>query len=405
MRRLRWHHLDLLFPSYLLVAALALWGSNRGWLGEWQWTFDNINGTTVLLGPYAAAAAAWRVANADANELLYSSTRRGWAVPLRIGLSVFASAGLAWFVVAASGLIGTAVVVHGGPAPLWVLIAGPTVLVAGIAAGLAMAHQWPNRIAALLVAPVLFVLGGLGASGQLPDLLRQGPGGASLAGSRWDPANFWLEMAALLLAGLTFVLLSARRRGSLRIRDVALPAVAGIAFVAVVVVTNSYAPQRFVDSNEQATLCASHAPALCVAPSNARALPSLVAGFAEFLPAAHVLGFELPASFRAVPNSRHGGGDWGDITLYADANDPVSPDQVVTALVTPGDCPDYYADVPAPDSVHLAQTTLGTMLTQVHAGNRRVLHNAALMAWAQQTYRDLRTCRLGAITAPPSVVR
>ncbi|GAC1527501.1 MAG: hypothetical protein NVS3B1_17860 [Marmoricola sp.] len=401
-RRIPRHHLDLLFPSYVLVAAMLLWASGRGWLGEWQWTFDNINGTTVLLGPYAASAAAWRVAHAEANETLYAGTRRGWAVPVRIGLSVFASAGLAWLVVAASGVIGTAVVVHGGPAPVWVLIAGPTVLVTCIAAGLAMAHQWPTRITALVVAPVLFVLGGLGASGHLPDLLHQGPGTASLAGLRWDPAHFWLQMAALLLAAATFSLLSARRRGFRRLRDLALPGVAAVAFVAVVSVTNAEAPQRFVDSNEQATLCASHAPAICVAPSNAHALPSLVAGFAEFLPAARALGFDLPASFREVLTRSHGGDDGGDINLAAAANDPVTPDQVVTALVTPGDCPAYYdLAAPPPDNLHLAQSVLGTMLTQVHAGKRTVLRDAALVAWAQETYRNLRTCRLGSITSPP----
>lgn len=402
MRRIHAGRFDLLFPSYLLLSVLALWVGGAHWLGEWQWTIDNINGVTVLLGPYAAAAAAWMVWQTETNSVLYASASRGWMVPIRAGIRVWLSAAVAWALAGASGIIGTGSVVHGGPFPWWALMAGPVVLVTCIAIGVAAAHQWPSRIVAILVAPALFVVGGLGANGVIPDLLRQGPGTASLAGLQWDAVNFLFEMLALLLIATVGVLVASRRRDAISVRDIALPVSAAVAFVIVSVLSHVVSPQRFVASSEQPTLCSATVPVVCVAASNARALASLSRVFSEFTPAVYKLGFAMPASFREVLPNHAGGAAWGDLNLGAQANDPnASAQEVVTALVTPGDCLAYYDPVGAPSSVvYQAQNMLAEMVTRVSAGNLSDLAHPWLIAWARATYLDLRQCRLNAIKLP-----
>lgn len=391
--------IDLLFPSYLLLAAVALWSHGAPWLGEWQWTFDNINGATVLLGPYAAAAAAWRVSQVEANSVLFSSTQRGWAVPASQGIGVLKSAIAAWTLTGISAVVGTLLVVHGGPTPIWVLLAGPMVLATCIGVGVAAGHLWPNRIAAILVAPALFIFGGLGARGAVPNLLRQGPGTATLAGLRWDPANFLLEMATLGLVVLTCALLSARNRHASGHLSLVLVMASALGTVGVMVATHHFSEHRFVTSDEEPTLCARQTPIVCVAPSNARALSSLAATFREFLPAAEKLGLDLPPSFREILPNHSGGSDYGMIQLGADANaSTASVNEVVQAIVTPGDCVAYYnPTAPPPDAVYQAQTLIGSLLIKIHSGDTSDLGNARMLAWVRDTYSQLRSCQLNAI--------
>lgn len=379
------------------------------WRHEWARTLDTLGGTTIFLGPVVAVAAALLAADSRRQRDLVDSSPRGWAAGLRSS-AVAAAAGLAVLL-----LVGLAMVVldaavgSGGPVTLWPLATGVVSLGLYAATGALVATKKPLVLVVLLVGPLTFLVGAVCAAGALPNFLRFGPTGGSLAGLTWDVPFALLQIATML--GLTGACLagtvssSGHRRQVLEVLLGALVVtLAGLALL------GWHGDQRFRPSSEQPDRCAGQRPTICVAASNEVVLPQVVQQTDRLTAGLTSAGAVVPDAFdQELPASRPGGRPL--FSLAPDANTKgFSSGEAALLLSRPAACPAYYADVPPPDSVFVAQQYLQAYLLaaageQVDADDQQLSSwlrspTTERRAWVKTVYAQLTVCELDTVRPP-----
>lgn len=392
-----------------LVAAFALW-SYREWPGQWPWTVDAVNGSTVLTGPLTAALAAAVQLTASRLAPVADASPRGWLVPVR-SAGIAAATGLA--VLTATAVVAAAVTAagpHGGPLEWWSLSVGVLTLGMCALAGSLAAYWIPQRVVVPAVGVVLFLLGAFGPV-LLRDLLRHGPSTGSLAGLVWDPDVLVGRLLGLVAVSACLVVAmlpwrQARGRG-LR---VVLAVAVGAALVGALACLDRAGSYRWTASDETPSRCAGSAPAVCLSASSVRRLS--VTHEAVRRPAALLAraGVELPPVFDEELPYRPGDPEHG--TLQPVTVERPSLREGAALLTRPSPCPQWSdpAGPPAPVVFEAEQVLVEWMVAR--GGGRPVAHSPAMKdwlatigsesatAWVVRTYRSLRTCSFEAVTLP-----
>lgn len=392
-----------------VVAAFALW-SYRDWPGQWSWTIDAVNGSTVLTGPLTGAVAAASQLSAFRLAPVTEVAPRGWSAPIRSAVVAWATGAVVLAATAAATAAITLAGPHGGPLEWWSLSVGLLTLGLCAPAG-ALATFWcPQRVVVLAVPVVLFLLGTFGPA-PVHDLLRHGPSTGSLAGLRWSPEVLAGRVLALIAVGacLVVAMLPWRRAGG-RTARIVLALVVGASAVVALVSLDRVGSYRWTASDETPSRCLGSQPAICVSGSSVRRLAptyEVIRGPAHLLAEA---GVDLPAVFdEELPyrtmDAAHG-------VLQPVTTNTRSLRDGAALLTRPSPCPQWSdpAGPPAPEVFEAEQVLVEWMV--VRGGGRAVAHSPEMRAWLPaigsaeatgwvlRTYRSLRACTFETITTP-----
>jgi hypothetical protein len=396
------------------MAALVLLSRGAPWRGEWAWSVDYTLGTTVLTGPLTAGAAALRSAGEGRRALLYESTPRGWLAPVLAAGWAAAWVTTVFALTLAAALAATWSVPHGGPVPWTVVLVGPLLLCWYAALGAFTGRLAPHLVTGPATAVLAFGIGLLGAIGAGPNVLRHGPSTGSLAGLTWDGTVLLGQVAVLAGLGLVLTAASVRPIGA-RPRWVAVVAATGVVGSGVGLISlGQTGDERFVRSDEAASVCAGVRPVVCVAPSNRRALDSRSAQMGRVATALYDVGAAVPERFDQELPYQRPSPDHGFFALKPDANDPhTTVTEAAAALTTPGGCPQWWAPVGPPWRAFAAQALLqGWLMRRAGVENLSVLglgrraeswlaaSSAAQDDWIRTTYAELGSCRLDRLALP-----
>lgn len=391
------------------VTAFALW-SYRDWPGQWAWTIDAVNGSTVLTGPLTGAAAAAFQLGANRLVGVADASPRGWLVPLR---SAWAAWVIGAVVLASTGVVASCVTIlgpHGGPAEGWAVLVGFATLALCALAGSLAAYWVPQLVVVLATPVVLFLLGSFGP-GPIPDLFRHGPSTGSLAGLKWVPEVFVGRVLGLVAACACLVVaMLPWRRQQGRVLRVAVAVTAAGALAAALVALDLAGSYRWTASGERPTECRGSAPAVCLSGSSVRHLVATEAALrrpAELLADA---GVDLPAAFdEELPYQE---GDPAHGVLQPMTVDRPDFRAGAVLLTRPAPCPQWTdPSGPPADVVFEAESILVEWLVS-RSGGRPRAHSPAMrrwlvqidsdttIAWVVATYRSLRQCNFDEITTP-----
>ncbi|MFL6159662.1 MAG: hypothetical protein ACJ72D_26550 [Marmoricola sp.] len=399
-------------PVVLALEVVTSVSQGTPWVGEWNWTLDYAIGSTVLTGPLVAGVAGWLAAAERDRADLNDSTPRSWLVPARAAGSAATVGLLGWVVGLVLALLATASVRHGGPVAAAVLLLVPLLLAFYAALGATVGHLVPVRVVVVLVPVAAFVLGSLSLWGLGPNVLRQGPTTGTLAGLTWD-VRVVLAQAAVLGGAVVALLAGVASRGLRRRPRVLVPLVTGAALVVGGLASlEAHGSESFVASGERATACTSTVPAVCVAPSNRRALDAVgreVARAAEVLRAA---GAALPSSYVAEVARAPRQPGAGFFALGPEANrTDFSVFDAAHAVTMPAPCPAWFAERPPPEVAFVARELIAAWVlgrlgkdapdaVPGAAAWRRATPASQQAAWVVHTFAQLRSCDLGTIRLP-----
>ncbi|KRB78182.1 hypothetical protein ASE01_08500 [Nocardioides sp. Root190] len=398
-----------------VVAAFALW-TYREWPGQWSWTVDAVNGSTVLTGPLVGGLAAAFQLNAHRVAAVAQVSPRGWLVPVR-------SATDAWLVgsvvLLGTGLVAAIVTLagpHGGPLEWWALSAGISTLAVCALAG-ALATWWAPQRVVVLAVPVLVFLVGAYAPHPVADLLRHGPSTGSLAGLVWEPGVLVGRVLALVaLSGCLVVAMLPwregrdRRRGRGRRLRLAAAIAAAIALAGALVNLDRVGSYPWTMSDESPSRCRGTAPAVCLSGSSVRHLERTEQALRAPATALADAGVRLPPRFDEElpyrPRSP-GRGLLQPLTI-----DRPSVRDGASLLTRPEACPQWSDPAgPPADVVFEAEQVLVEWMV-FRAGGRPEAFDPPMQAWLDQigsedtrawvvrTYAALRSCAFDTITVP-----
>lgn len=394
------------------VAAFALW-TYREWPGQWPWTVDAVNGSTVLTGPLVGGLAAALQLNAHRLAAVARASPRGWLVPLRSAVDAWLVATL---VLLGTGLVAAIVTLagpHGGPVEWWALSVGVLTLAVCALSG-SVATWWVPQRVMVLAVPVLVFLVGAYAPHPVPDLLRHGPSTGSLAGLVWAPGVLAGRVLALLALAACLVVAvlpwrerRGRREGLARVgAAVAAAAVLGAALVHL----DRVGSYPWTASDEEASHCRGSAPAVCLSGSSVRHLVSTeraLRGPATLLAQA---GVALPSRF--VEDLPYRPVAPGHGVLRPVRTEATSVRDGAALLTRPAPCPQWSDPAGPPDEeVFEAEQVLVEWMV-FRAGGRPEPLDPAMQAWLDQigseqtrawvvrTYAALRSCALDTVAVP-----
>jgi hypothetical protein len=397
-------------PAQLAVGLFVALSWHAPWIGQWNWTLDTVIGSTVLSGPLTASFAAWVTGAERKRRVLQVATPRGWLVPVRCALEVWATATSCFAILTAGMLATTALTVHGGRFTWWVWLLGPAVLMLCALLGALAGHYGPHFLVAVLVGPAVFVFGTFGGSLAWM-LLRHGPQSGSLGGLDWDPVTFTGELAGLV--GLSLAIIAwfgmAGRRSATPFVLGPLALVLAVAFPLLA----DGKPQdglRYVV--EPPTACTVSVPVVCVAPSDrhwlaptARVIRQAAAVMSQIAEVPHRYEYLVPGY--ALPRR-----DVGVVTMLADGDTPHPREYVGAASVAePSNCAAWDDPDDGPPQRALdAMSLVAAWITQragghpagdsIRAARWLRLPVVEQTSWLRTTYARLTTCDLGAIRLP-----
>lgn len=401
-------------PAMVGVAWLVM--ADPRWWGGWNYTLETVLGTTGLVGPVTAAAAASIAVGERRLAELYDSTPRGWLGPLvaatRAGLLALGVTVLALVVAVGITLSGP----HGGPASWWVLSLVPLLLGVHALVGAWLGHVIPSLLTVVLVGPAIFLLSALVPPG-LDEVLRNGPVSGTMTGMAYNPVVHAGKVLALVGCAGVILALVARSvlRGTVG-RRVAFGAALTSAFASLTVgigILDAHTTERLGYSEERPTACQGTAPRVCLAPSNSRVLDDLAGRMAEVAAALDRHGMRVPALYEArLPNSAPTGST-GFVSQLGVPGDPsvVWWREAAMSIVRPRACVIWNGPVPPPERAYDAQALLaqwalreaGQVPQPWNDSTERWLDrpvDAEQVAWARATWQALLTCDIDALHLP-----
>lgn len=386
--------------AVVLVAVFSRshWTVGLGIALEWA------NGSTVLLSPLAGSVAAfvvWRNYPRDLQEVT-RTTNRGARTVVHIAIATWLAMCVAWLVGVVSVVLG--VWVGGGlfeAQDPWVLVAGPVVIYAAVALGLALAVVFRSLVTAPVAGLLVYALVIWTYSVHMPSFLAVGGPTGTLVEIRPIPevvvATVLLNLAAGV--GLTYF---AWRVAEVRHRR-PLPAdlIGALALATVVVVLGAFAQRderdtHYVDAPAYA--CAGVEPTVCVNSRGPLDVESVAKQFDDAHAALAAAALNLPDRYMEI-----GGDSASGVVLVTEPADDgkLTRFDLAMSLARPAQCGEYLAELP-PDNALAAQLSLGywvdlTMSPTAAARWNDVfgdLDQETVSAWARQAYAALVACDL-----------
>jgi hypothetical protein len=404
-------------PSLLVVTGVAVMSRGQTWAGEWAWSIDWANGSTLLAGPIAAAITAFEVNRLAGPQWRQTArqTLRPNSMTAQVVLCVWGCACVAW-------LIGSAIVLalsasHGaqGAIPFMALGFGPITLLAYVAIGAAIGVALPSLAAAPIAAVTSFGLAYLGASGIIPGIFRTGGVTGTLVGQTWDRRVASMTVLVLLaLAGALLAWVLARgsvmRSTLLSVGGVvmAITTVAGLGDLSI------RGDERFVPISAVVDLtCQGTVTKTCLAKTTSSALPGLAKLMDEQAQTLIDAGARIPERYiQEIPGQRLDLNS-GLIVLPTQLVNKADTDAYAVAdyLSMPAPCPAYFGEHPpdvalegmavlaawirvngnVPGANPPGDDPLGRWLATDPSGQR---------AWVVQTFDQLSSCKLESVRLP-----
>lgn len=404
----------LLLTTLLLVAAglVAIHGTGLLPAASWKQALDRGTGSTVLVGPVAAGLTAWHYAR------MRQASFAGFASATPKDLAAwFGPAVLVWLQASAALLVVTSVAIgtttilgipaHPGDLPI--LFQALTVLATyvglGACLGALVGQTW--------IAPVAVVLGYLlmffSVWGLLPGTFDTGSASGSLVGNEFDFTVIALQ-GVVALGVATACLLGAL--SVLAARHWVLVTVLGLGVLGgawALHRLDSTGHERYAYADGPIPLtCAGTEPEVCVQRDAPRPLEAMTREFAVQAMMLEELGFDVPARFQVPEFFRRNPRGIGAIFLGdQEARKVVDPRLVSEALGTPGDCAEYYADIPSMRDLDVHSLLirwiadrLGTDRQNPDGALGRWMHSDAGLQWALTVYPRLANCDFTGLTVP-----
>lgn len=388
-------------------------GRADSWIGSWKQALDMAAGSTLLIGPVLAGAAALayaRLRSSAVSEILLQGPRDWlrWLQPL---LTTWALGCLALVLVALGTT--TAANLAGAPAYpqyIWILLPAFAVLGAQTAIGTAFGYAAGRPWTAPLAAVFVFLLFLWTVNGPLPTFFVTGGVTGTLAGETFVAGPvFGPGVAAVGIAGV--VLAAAHPRLLLATMPRKLVAAGAVAILALGwVLTPGDNDARYAIVADPAVTCAGSAPEVCVLREVPRPLDDLAEKAHAQASALVEIGAPLPQRFSPSP---HGSGRRKDgvVLMWTKEESArvIGDDSVTRTLVTPAECAaDTGDDVEAVpfDARHLLgrwiQMRAGLLKPGKDDGDRAWLTrpSEAQQDWVRTTYRQLAECDFAAIRMP-----
>jgi len=408
-------------PRRLLLTTLVLIGvglvaiQGNGLLpaASWRQALDRGTGSTVLVGPVAAGLSAWhyaRMRQASFAEFVSATPKdlAGWLGPAALVWVQASTALLVATAVATGTTVQLGIPSHPGDLPilLQALVVLGTYVGMGGCLGALSGQTW--------IAPVAVVLGYLfmffSVWGLLPGTFDTGSATSSLVGNEFDFGVIALQGVVALGFGTACFL------GVLSVlaaRHWILAGVLGVGLLAgawSLHRLDSTGHERYAYADGPVPLsCAGTAPEVCVQRDAPRPLKAMTREFAAQTAELEELGFDVPARFQVPEFSRRNPPGVGAIVYVGDqeARSDVDPVLVSEALGTPGDCAQYYADVPDMEALNVhflledwVADRMGSDRQNPDGELGRWMHSDAGLQWAQAVYPKLARCDFTGLTVP-----
>lgn len=399
------------------VAGMAAVFTRSAWLGEWAWTMDWSAGTTFVIGPIAAGAAAYEVQRnfQPAGRALARTLARGPIALWQLTTAIWAAAFAGWLLVAAVAALAS---VAAGATPQLVLeplIGTASVLAAYAAAGSALATVLPKIAAAPLAAILTYSFPIAAAALGVASPFMFGGATGTLAGLSYNHATLaWvillnLGLAALLLSFSTLALRVPKPRSVL----ISTMAIASCASLIGSALALGPLPNRFVIEPSVNMVCGDGAPKICMSSGSASKLDEIQGLASDLSLPLSTLGVELPERYMQQLPGRPAGSGSG-VLLLPDSNlnhGPTMPMDVALSLARPADCSAYYASEP-PVAALDAQYVVARWLVlqgevsgaqdEMDPADRWLSQSAPEESadWIRSVFKRLERCDLGSISLP-----
>lgn len=403
------------FAPLVFISLLALFSRGQQWRGEWVWTVDWANGSTILTGPILAGVVAfdlYRNGRVSWREML-RGMRRGAGFPLHVITAcwLFAVAAHAITLVIAISL--TASTRPTGHFPAESLALGPLVLLAFAVLGAISATVGSSFLSVPAAVVFTFGLTYVGATGAVPKVFRIGGSTGSLVGLSVDYRVLLIISVFLLSLAVACAALAAKAYTP-RMTPTALTSTV----LAVTIGSGAYVylsmegDERYRPSaNPPNYICAGESPRVCMAEETTRPLGLLAAEMHRQGKILTDAGIQIPEVYSQevagyVPEPSHGVMFMGVDEVNAPA---ISPYQVSNYLSVPASCDEYYADV-APERALAARSIIATLIrsrTGVSGSAFKQGSDAAKWAaspesnaWMSNTFQQLKECHLDDVKLP-----
>lgn len=195
------------FPA-LLAIVLVIAHTRKGWEYEWDWAFNNVSTSTILLAPVVAGLVAFDRSRRMQPTLaeLACTTARGKRSLMSMALASWLWHLAAWALVMLYA--GIRVASHGavGTPDVWVFAETPAVLLAGAFVGLLCGSVLPNLAAGPVAAVTTYAVELLGDTSGLSGLFMAGGSTGTLVGLERTPsvalATIGVHLGVALTCGL-----------------------------------------------------------------------------------------------------------------------------------------------------------------------------------------------------------
>lgn len=394
------------------VGAVALFGQDTDWKGQWPWTLDMIAGSSVLSAPVAAACAAHLMLGRAPLAPVIRSTPRGAWVPAACAARAWLIAVVATAVTSVVACGATLTVPRGGPVQWWAALAGLPVLAVGALAGAAIGRWWPSPLAVIVIGPVFFAATGFAPS-PITDILRPGPYSGSWAGLAFDAATVTALAAAgtALAAAILAAIWWGERRGRPGRPGVGLGLIAAVTLAAAGGWVHATGVERSRVSAERPTACAGTSPTVCVAPTERRALRSTASMMAAAGRELDAIGITLPSRYESLLPGYLPPPEVGMLT-WLDARGELTATAAAENIAHPAACPAWVDPVrPPPDRGYDGMRLVANWIL-TRQGEPADPWSASEAAWlrtadsesalraVRSTFAALRQCELKAIRLP-----
>ncbi|MGO4258414.1 hypothetical protein [Marmoricola sp. RAF53] len=387
------------------------------WSGSWKMALDQATGVVLLVGPGAAAIAAWtyaRMTGAQWPRQLAGVERglRGWLSPVGCVLAV-ALAGLLLCVLAAT-TIASATGALASPGSLAMLVQPVAALGCEVVLGAVFGTYVRDWIAVPLAAVTSFLLAVVSVDGILPGLFRTGGVTGPLAGERFVLPTLYLQAAVLAAIGVALLTVLIRPATATSAVRHVLPVAAATTLAALGMTQLwSHGYTRYeAEPGGPRLACRGSAPQVCTSRDTTRPLGDLVAKLGKFSGPITAAGATLPERFVQDLPGRVPDRDGVVILVGSEpVSSTVSTGSAVLALATPRGCPAFSAERPPEQALQVravladwiaVRNRLPGIAVDPASPEGRWFSTPAeeQQRWVARTYAQLRACDLTNLRLP-----
>jgi len=402
---------------FLALLGAVVLVAGPAWAGSWKMALDQATGGVLLLGPGAAAIAAWtyaRMTGAHWPRQLAGLDRglRGWLSPVACVFAVALTALL--LCVLAATTIASATGALASPRSLPMLAQPVAALGCEVVLGAVLGAHVRDWIAVPLAAVTCFLLAVISVDGLLPGLFRTGGVSGPLAGERFVLPTLLLQAAVLFVLSLALLTILVRPVAVTSPVRLFLPLAAATLLAVIGTVqlqSHGYARYEAQPGVPELT-CRGSAPQVCTSRDTTRPLADLAAKLRTFSGPVTAAGATLPERFVQDLPGRVSNQDGVIILVGSEpVSATVSSGSAVLALATPRGCPAFSAERPPESALQVRAVLADWIAVQNRVGGTAVdpaspegrwltAPEAEQQQWVAQTYEQLRACDLKDLRLP-----